>query len=544
MLLDQIVERYDDLLAEERAHGLPAFFIRCLPSNLLARFLQVSGDEVDLTRLFRWLQPAVKVGDWTYESDIGREESREVRRWLEIRPAAWKTLLAMGLERCGERPDCTEPYWFYNCMREEEHGRLLGVARPRDFGLWCLDQAAAVNNRITAEWLIGEVAECLHYGRFDEGLSREAVSTRLVGSARLNDTFDRRMAELDARTSDRDIPKPRAQARLRTERPDWHDHVKPHEDELRGNMARPQLLHELAKVYFGGYLNVRGNSPRDRLNALLAGDESLVDAVLSGFRKTIDRDDLPSDTKVIRLGIANRTHYLALPFMAGLEEMAKTAPSGEIDIDHQCLRLALAVHYTVPMWPTARHPADCPPRWFAWTLSNRPEVAADVLVRSVLSKLRKGAESPASIHELAHSPDHARVARLASMPLLRQFPVRCASGQLSSLNHLLLAARRHCDIDPLLELIDEKHADHRMSVAQRVHWLVAGLCIAPKSYVGLLESYAAGRERRIRFLAEAVTRQLGISPDLKYRESAPCASASDPPHRRLLPAILSWRRLR
>ena len=107
------------------------------------------------------------------------------------------------------------------------------------------------------------------------------------------------------------------------------------------------------------------------------------------------------------------------------------------------------------------------------------------------------------------------------MPLLRQFPVRCASGQLSSLNHLLLAARRHSDIDPLLELIDEKHADHRMSVAQRVHWLVAGLCIAPESYVGRLEAYAAGKERRIGFLAEAVTRQFGISPDLRYRQSAP-----------------------
>ena len=329
------------------------------------------------------------------------------------------------------------------------------------------------------------------------------------------------MVELEAPTSDRDSSKPRVQARLGTERPDWHDHVKPHENELRGNMARPQLLYELAKVYFGGYLNVRGNSPRDRLNALLAGDEGLVDAVLSGFRKTIDRDDLPSDTKVIHLGIANRTHYLALPFMAGLEEMAKTAPSGQIDIDQRRLRLAQAVHYTVPMWPTVRHPADRPPRWFAWTLSNHPEIAADVLVRSVLSKLRRGAESPAGIHELAHSPDHARVARLASMPLLRQFPVRGASGQLSSLNHLLLAARRHCDIDPLLALIDEKHADHRMSVAQRVHWLVAGLCIAPESYVGRLESYAAGRERRIRFLAEAVTRQFGVSPDVKCRRSAP-----------------------
>ena len=521
VLLDQIVERYDDLLADERAHGLPAFFISCLPLNLLARFLRLSGDEVDLTRLFHWLEPAAKAGDWTYDPDIGREESREIRKWLESHPAAWKTLLSMGLERCAERPDCTEPYWFYSCMREEEHGRLLGVLRPRDFGLWCLDQAVAAKNRITAEWLIGEAAESLHYGRSDEGLSREAVSRRLVGFARLNHAFDRRMVELEARTSGSDSSKPRAQARLRTERPDWRDHVKPHEGELRGNTARPQLLHELAKVYFGGYLNVRGKSPRDRLNALLAGDERLVDAVLSGFRKTIERGDLPSDTKVIRLGIANRTHYLALPFMAGLEEMAKTAPSGEIDIDRQRLRLALAVHFTVPMWPTARHPADRPPRWFAWTLSNCPEIAAEVLVRSVLSKLRKGAESPAGIHELAHSPDHARVARLATMPLLRQFPVRCASGQLSSLNHLLLAARRHCDIDLLLALIDEKHADFRMSVAQRVHWLVAGLCIAPESYVGRLESYTAGKERRIRFLAEAVTRQFSISPDLKYRQSAP-----------------------
>ena len=305
VLLDQIVERHDNLPADKRAHGLPAFFVRCL-NYLLARFLLVSGDEVDLTRLFHWLEPAAKVGDWAYGPDIGREESPKIRRWLESRPAAWKTLLAMGLERCGERPDCTEPYWFNNCMREEESGRLLGVVRPRDFGLWCLDQAVAAKNRITADWLIGEVAECLHYGRFDEGLSREAVSMRLVGFARLSNAFDRRMVELEARTSDRDIPKPRAQARSRTERPDWHDHVKPQEDELRGDMARPQLLHELAKVYFGGYLNVRGNSPRDRLNALLAGDEGLVDAVLSGFRKTIDRDDLPSDTKVIRLGIANR----------------------------------------------------------------------------------------------------------------------------------------------------------------------------------------------------------------------------------------------
>ena len=89
------------------------------------------------------------------------------------------------------------------------------------------------------------------------------------------------------------------------------------------------------------------------------------------------------------------------------------------------------------------------------------------------------------------------------------------------MNHLLLAARRHCDVKPLLELINEKHARGDMNVAQRVHWLAAGLCIAPETYVDRLDSYATASERRIRFLAEAVTRQFGLSPDLRCRQSVP-----------------------
>ena len=521
VLLDALAERYRPLLSEDRAHGLPVFFLRWLPWNLLARFLRLSGDEVDLTRLFHWLGSAAYAGDWTYDPDLGREESQDIRKWLENRPGAWKTLLAMGLKGCIGQSDCDQPYGFVSCMHKEEHGRLLGAARPSDFGLWCLDQASGAEDANAADWLLGEIAACLHYGRFSKGLSREVVSRRLAGYDGLQDLFDKRIAELEKVASDGSASERRSQAQLRTERPNWHRHVKPHEEELLGNRARPALLYELAKVYFGGYLNVRGNSPRERLNALLAGDVSLVEAVLFGFRKTMERDELPSDRQIIRLGTSNRTHHLSLPFMAGLEEISKTAPFGEINIDERFLRLALAVHYTVPMWPTARHPADRPPRWFGWLLSNRPEVVADVLARSVLAKLRNGAESPAGLHEMAHSPDHAGVARVATIPLLQRFPVRCTSGQLSSLNHLLLAARRHCDVEPLLELIDEKHAHPGMSVAQRVHWLAAGLCVAPETYVDRLDSYATARERRIRFLAEAVTRQFDSSPDLQCRQSVP-----------------------
>ncbi len=523
VLLDELSERYGALLSEDRAHGMFDNFLCGLPSKLLARFLRLSGDEVDLTRLFHWLGAAAHASDWSYERDLSEETGGVIRNWFENRPDAWKTLLAMGLKGCIGGSECVQQYGFANCMHKEEQGRLLGTERPLDFGIWCLDQAIDAEDAIAVEWLLGEVAKCLHYNNFNKGLSRKVVSSRLAEYTSLQDTFDKRMNELEELTSNGSVFNRQGHSQLKTERPNWHDQVKPHEDNLREYKASPALLCELAQVYFGRYLNVRGNSPRERLNTLLADDVKLVEAVLSGFRMTIERDDLPSDRQIIRLGTSNRTHPLALPFMAGLEEMAETTPFGEIRIKEKHMRLALAVHYTVPMWLTVRHPADRPQGWFCWLLSNRPEVVAGVLERSVLSKLRNGETSPAGLYELAYSPDHETVARSVAIPLLQRFPARCTSGQLSSLNHLLLAARRHCDVEPLLRVINEKSANRSMNVAQRIHWLTFGLCIAPDTYVERLDSYATTTERRIRFLAEAVTRQFDLSHDLECRQSVPAS---------------------
>ena len=402
-------------------------------------------------------------------------------------------------------------------MRKVEKDRLCGAPRPPDFVYWCLDQAIATENPNTAEWHLGEVAICIHNGHSSKGISHKAVSTRLTGYEGLQDVFDKKMAELEECTSGLRTSVLHSDNRLRAKQPNWYDTVKQHEHELRANTANPVLLHELAKVYFGGYRNVRGNTPRDRLNSLLAGDPSLVNAVLIGFRKTIDRDDLPSSRQILHLGSSNQTHHLALPFFAGLEDITNAADSGEIDFDERFLQLALAIHYTVPIWPAARYPADLPPRWFNWLLSNYPDVVAEILTRSTLTKLRNGSDSPAGLYELAQSPDHSSVARIATMPLLNRFPVRCSSGQLSSLNHLLLAGRRYCDVEPILDLINEKHARHGMNVAQRVYWLTAGLCIAPEMFVDRLDTFVSANERRIRFLAEAVTRQFIPMSDLQCR---------------------------
>ncbi len=520
VLLEQLAERYGSFLSEDQVQALPIDFIRRLVLSLLARYLKLSKDEVDSTRLFQWLEPLTHASDWANDWGIDEEELKFTRNWLETNPSAWKTLLTMGLKGCIDRCENSQTYGFADCMRKEEHGRLLGAEPPLDFGIWCVDQAIGIEDTNAVEWLLGKIVVSLHYGRFNKDFSRKVVSDRLAGHVSLQSTFERRMNEFEAIDSEINVSRHHRYTRFKADQPDWHSQVKPHEGKLRENTASPELLCELAKVYFGGYFT-KGDSPRGRLSALLAEDVNLVEAVLCGFRKTIERDNLPSDRQIIQLGTSKRTHHLSYPFMAGLEEITKTAPSGEIVLDERHLRLALAVHYTVPMWPTLRQPADRPPRWFRWMLSNRPEVVAYVLERSVLSKLRNGEKSVAGLYELAHSPDHSAVARLVTISLLQKFPVRCTSDQLSSLNHLLLAARRYCDIESLLEVINRKHNHRSMNVAQRIHWLFAGLCIAPETYVGRLDSYAATGERRIRFLAEAVTGKFALSGDLQCQQSVP-----------------------
>lgn len=508
-LLDEFVAQYNRLLSEAQRAGRPLFFLRRLPLALLSRVLVFSREEINLNRLFDWLGVAAWVGDWRHDAGTGAEEKKRIQNWLVNHPEMQKSLMSMGLKRCMDLPECADPPKFRNCI-VMEWKRFFDI-RPPDFGLWCLEQAAAAEDQNAAGWLVHQVAECLHHRHHDVGLSRRAVSGRLADNTKLRKIFDDTMAGFEGLSANQKVHDTEAQRNERNEQRKWRDFLKPHEDELRENKAKSELLHNLSKAYFDVYIDLRGDTPRDRLNNLLGNDESLVEAVLCGFRGSVDRTDLPTDSEIIRLGARNQTHRLALPFMAGMEEIAKTAPTDDIGVDSRQLRLGLAIHYTLPMWPLDRHHADRSPSWFPSLLSRCPRTVADVLVKSAHSKLRKGAESPAGLYELAHSEDYSVVARSASLPLLDQFPVRCTSGQLSTLNHLLLAARRHCGIEPLLDRIDQKLSHRSMNVAQRAYWLTAGLCVAPESYRKKLEAYADGSERRIRFVAEAVGGQFDFS---------------------------------
>ena len=282
----------------------------------------------------------------------------------------------------------------------------------------------------------------------------------------------------------------------------WQALVKGCQAELRENRAGFRLLHQLGKAYLGGFGDVVGRTPRARLSSLLGDDEELIETALAGLRGAVSREELPSDEEVIRLGVQQRMHYLSYPFLAGLDVISGEKPTRDVCLDSDRARLALAMHYNVAVWSRSWKEADGKPRWLPALLKDHATLVADVLVGTARSRLRKSSNFSQHLYDLAHCADHEAVARLASLPILSAFPVRCTERQLPSLRNVLLAACLYCERETLVALIEGKLASRSMNVAQRVYWLAAGLVVRPEAYLARLETYVAGNERRVRQLSQ------------------------------------------
>ncbi len=506
-LLDELVKQYDRLCAEIQRHRWPVFFLRRIPLILLSRFLGLSQEEVEPNRLFGWLGVAAWAGDWRNDIKVADREAVHIAGWLGCRPEVWKSLFEAGLKRCMDSPGCTGVSEFRRCMSTEEC-RLFNAEKPPDFGSWCLDRALGMKDRGAVTWFMNKVAEAVHRSLHDRGLSRKIVERCIAGKGVLEEAFKARLGELEGGRAWERESQEAHEAQESQLRREWRERVQSQAAALRENRAPPELLYPLATAYLGGFSEVRDDRPHDRLRRMLGNDQDLIGAVLEGFRRSMWREDLPCEAEVLQLGTQNRIHPLVLPFMIGLEEVTQTVSIEDIPLDKTQMRLALAIHYTLPQWFLyAGHEArsrDWRPSWYQSLLTAHPGVVSDTLIRSTRSKLRNAEGSFGELYELVFAEDHTEIACRVSLPLLEGFHVRCTAKPLQGLSYLLKAALLHCEATSLLELIERKLSYRSMNVAQRVYWLATGLVVSPGTYCGKLESYVAGHKRRVRHLAEFV----------------------------------------
>ncbi len=495
-LLDLLRVPMDRVQAKSRGSGADVRRMAGPPIVLLRHLLEHSPQSVPQEQLVYWLDFVA----WLVLNIGGRVgDAKFFGKWLSDRPDRYKAMVKHGLSSCSREHDRSSR------MRSVKQTlRYIGASPPHDYALWCADQALRADDPGVARWLVRESAEFVFYRKEPGDRQAQAVARKLHNEARLGRWFERRLGDLQEEdglmTGGRGAPKARP-ARKDTRFDELRGVFKENESALRGNECRANLLHTLALAYFDGYSDVSGETPRERLQSLLGPDDDLVEAALAGLRGTIHRPDLPKWTEVAKLAAEGRIHFLAYPFMAGLEKLTRGTEEHDLRLSEAHTRLAVAIHFAVSRMRQSGN-SKRPPDWLRISLERQPDVVAEVWAYCARAQLRNGARSLDDAHRLAREPGYAELARAASVSLLKTFPVRCRAGQLPILRSLLSAALAHGDRTRLLELIEAKLAFKSMNPGQRVSWLTAGLFAKPEEYGERFESYMSGRARRIGRLVE------------------------------------------
>ena len=473
-LLDALVESNENHRWYNPRQQTPPYLLHATPRRLLARYLK-DVSSVDPDRLLGWLE---LIGDrWRKD-----EDTVKIREWLRGHPGTFKAVYKKSVEQ--------DPQAFPSA-------RLLGTSPPPDFGPWCLEQAIRADSPEVGNEFLDEAVRWIDDIDSGEGFAWESIHKRLIGHPALKERargYLQVREQQAAKTNELDRERDAAERRQREAR---HNQVKSHASALRENRAPAQLLHYLASVYLGDYIDAEGDTPRDRLLNLLEGDGQLVDTVIAAFRSTIVRSDLPDELEIMRLAAESKVHYLSHPFMAGLEELDPP------ELDEAQIRLALTIHFK-----RLREVGKM--EWYASIVAHRPDLVADILVRAVRQNWRRKVLDHPALFELTDD-QHARVASLAVPPLLQSFPPRANAKQLSALKSLLRAGLRRCPRKELLQIINRKLAMRSMNVAQRMYWCCAGLLAEPVAFTCRLRTeISGGDERRVRHVASFLSNAMSI----------------------------------
>ena len=478
-------------------------------ADFLAKILPTQGTILKTKQLYNWFSI---LGDLSL-SGRNNKSNVEVRTWLEANPEIQKDMFLEGLSRNLKRDDSVPifhivaQHFYYSSM-------------PPDFGLWALDRAVELSDTcsILSEHLLQYAVYLYHNKTCIEGLSRSILIERVGKKEALKSQL---IALLDPPTSvailEEFEQKERRQieedqAKENRERKQWISHIRSSIDALRENKADPRLLYSIAQGYFGLYRSSQSSiftqshiSTKmyrvQRIKELLDGDEDLTQIVVTSLRDTVWRKDIPDVKKILESYSKSQIPWLAYPYLAGIYEIYRVDPSQIIKLDDWQKQIAFAIHHC---YHTANIQVEHI-EWHSELVRSCPEIVADVLIRCVQSDIRNKRESIPDLYELVYDQNYEQVAHNVSLPLLQTFPVRCSLSQIRDLDYLLWSALKYADKESFQRLIERKLSSRSMDIAQKAHWMAAGLVLSPEIYCYQLEVWIGRSGQRIRHLTKFFT---------------------------------------
>ena len=449
--------------------------------RLLARVLDAHGEATPVSRLSKWIEYWVRSGPLLYGVGSETPELVRLRSWFAAHPEICQECLLDFLQRNFQETDLDSILWRF--LR----GVFQDTLRP-GLAAWChervneLVDSNAPAAQILREWTV----------RFASPTDSE------VGRAASMHGQER------VRQQETAVPE-----RRRREEQRYVAHVRQHANDLATGLCRPELLDYLAGTYFGFDSGHMPSYPVDALRDFLDSDKRLVSAALSGFKRVLERNDLPDLDQIVQLDEAGKRSLFAFPVLAGLAEGDRTERSGCRRLTDDGIRRAVGFYYISPNLPVPDsvdgqyHPAAVP-AWYDGLVGSHPALVAESLVAVHVSKIRRKIDYTAHLASIARDTKYRELAQLAVPSLLRTIPVRCTRPQLSVLRYLLWASVRYMP-DELASWAGKKLARQSMDVAQRALWLGAGMMASPGQYLAeAMEFVRGGSTVRVRQLVEFV----------------------------------------
>ena len=484
--------------------------------RLLARGLELFGEEMEVPGLYEWfglveanyeragLIPAHCQAVVLRSRNV--EEEHRIYSWLRDHRGLQLALILEGLRRnvSGSR----------NTAWEQRIGvKFLGDEAPPGFRRWCLDKAvelAATEPDVSIELAIWSVV----VGRDEWGspLEDDEILAAVRRIPLLKDWHNQRVvvkvAEARYSAGMARLRESAPYTRVRERLAGQAASVRRQMDAIAAGRGPPAMLHELGRVYLNGLEAGGPEQARSDLALHLDSDEGLLEAVVGGLRRLVERRDLPSPDEIIRLHGQGRMSWFAAPLLAGLSEDERAGADPLERLDEAGLRRALAF-YLLSRLPTRRHPdprilshwEDCRPLWYRRAMRIHPVVVADVFVAVYAARVRAKEPPDQHLYDLVNSEEYAPVARLALPKMFTPFPSRCTEPQVDSLRPALWAAIKYMPSSEFAVLVRRRLARRDMDSHQRILWLAAGSIIDPEARVPELADFVSrGKERAARHL--------------------------------------------
>ena len=468
--------------------------------ELLYRVLSAVGEQTATETVYDWLE-AINFLE-PLAGQARRNSQVRLSRWIADRPGVQKRLALEGLYRLwdpdprrpGEDPgthdDRTYRAWHMRWA-------IFEAGEPDGFAEWCLQKAVdAAESRVEVAVELLAWSRPWHGDDLGRGLSIDEVRAATNGIPALIREVSpllrgQKESEVARRPSEEQSEHRRKQRR---EQAEFITYVRENAAELRAGTCGARLLHHIAVSYHDFFFKDRDSRPRQRIARLLAEHRDLTDAAIEGFRRVMERDDLPTLRDVIRLDEEGKVSLLALPLLAGLDDTPGLLESlGAPEIAR-----AAALYLLTPLNVGAH------PKWYLRALESHSDSVVEALVKVTRSRIRRRQDC-LYLWRLPREKAYRAVARRAALSLLRAFPTRCTDPQVSALNEILLAAIRW-EVEGLEESVDRRLAKADLDVAQRALLLASGLFLSPERYLPHLVRFLEGGEEArsrhvVRFLA-------------------------------------------